>query len=139
MNVKYYRPFHGSYFPGIDDTQWINYNNVSYRCIFYIWMIMSTVFLNTLYTCRIGMIPYMDMVRLIKFIWLMSNEDNYVNKKLINLINNLFSAKKVKYALVGWPLSSLFPTGSLKAVRLVLSNYFLLSNENYMISFLWKL
>ena len=64
-------------------------------------MIMSTVFLNTLYTCRIGMIPYMDMVRLIKFIWLMSNEDNYVNKKLINLINNLFSAKKVKYALVG--------------------------------------
>ena len=51
-------------------------------------MIMSTVFLNTLYTCRIGMIPYMDM-------------DNYVNKKLINLINNLFSAKKVKYALVG--------------------------------------
>ena len=43
----------------------------------------------------------MDMVRLIKFIWLMSNEDNYVNKKLINLINNLFSAKKDKYALVG--------------------------------------
>jgi hypothetical protein len=34
---------------------------------FYIWMIMRTVFLNTLYTCRIGMIPYMDMVRLIKF------------------------------------------------------------------------
>ena len=45
----------------------INYRNFSYRCIFYIWMIMSTVFLNTLYTCRIGMIPYMDMVRLIKF------------------------------------------------------------------------
>jgi hypothetical protein len=39
--------------------------------------------------------------RLIKFIWLMSNEDNYVNKKMINLINNLFSAKKAKYALVG--------------------------------------
>ena len=50
----------------------INYRNFSYRCIFYIWMIMSTVFLNTLYTCRIGMIPcrqwpYMDMVRHIKF------------------------------------------------------------------------
>jgi hypothetical protein len=30
-----------------------------------------------------------------------SNEDNYVNKKLRNLINNLFSAKKAKYALVG--------------------------------------
>jgi hypothetical protein len=26
-----------------------------------------TVFLNTLHTCRIGMIPYMDMVRHIKF------------------------------------------------------------------------
>ena len=64
-------------------------------------MIMSTVFLNTLYTCRIGMISYMGMVRLIKFIWLMSYEDNYVNKKLINLINNLFSAKQSKYALVG--------------------------------------
>ena len=64
-------------------------------------MIMSTAFLNILYTCIIGIIPYMDMVRLIKFIWLMSNEDNYVNKKLINLINNLFSAKKSKYALVG--------------------------------------
>ena len=36
-----------------------------------------------------------------KFIWLMSNEDNYINKKLINLINNLFSANKAKYALVG--------------------------------------
>jgi hypothetical protein len=47
------------------------------------------------------MIPYMDMVRLIKFIWLMSNEDNNVNKKMINLINNLFSATKAKYALVG--------------------------------------
>jgi hypothetical protein len=45
----------------------INYRNFSYRCILYIWMIMSTVFLNTLYTCRIGMIPFMDMVRLIKF------------------------------------------------------------------------
>jgi hypothetical protein len=47
------------------------------------------------------MIPYMDMVSLIKFIWLVFNEDNYVNEKLINLINKLFSAKKAKYALVG--------------------------------------
>ena len=31
----------------------------------------------------------------------MANEDNYINKKMINLINNLFSAKKAKYALVG--------------------------------------
>ena len=105
-SVKYYRPFHSSYFPCTYDTQWTNYRNFSYRCIFCIWMIMSTAFLNILYTCIIGIIPYMDMVRLIKFIWLMSNEDNYVNKKLINLINNLFSAKKSKYALVGWPLSS---------------------------------
>ena len=34
----------------------INYRKFSYRCILCIWMIMSTIFLNTLYTCRIGMI-----------------------------------------------------------------------------------
>jgi hypothetical protein len=49
------------------------------RCIFYIiWMIMSTVFLSTLYTCscRIGMIPYMDMVRLMNFVCKLKPESN---------------------------------------------------------------